>query len=116
MNPRPEVGASVRGRQAGQLDVSGRVDYTNVAALRAEGEQWIATQPGPSLTIDLAALQAANSLTISLLLCWLRAAAAADRTLCFDRVPAPLLSMMRVSGLDEVLPLCGPPERADPMP
>lgn len=106
----------MRVRQTGQLEVTGRVEYSNVAALRAEGEQLIATQPGPNLTIDLASLDAANSLTISLLLCWLRAAAAAGRTLCFDRVPAPLLSMMRVSGVDEVLPLCGAPERVDPAP
>lgn len=56
----------------GCLDLQGVVDLANVAKLRSQGEQLI-KQAGQSVVkVNLGKMKSNNSVSLSLLLCWIR--------------------------------------------
>jgi phospholipid transport system transporter-binding protein len=88
-----------------QLSVSGDISPDNVGPIRAEGERLIAAQTsGEAMTVDLSGLGVAHSIVLSLLLCWMRQAAAENRSLSLEGAGERLKSLAALSGLDETLP------------
>jgi ABC-type transporter Mla MlaB component len=80
------------------------VDFESLADLRAAGEAFVESQPNP-VVIDLAGLQECNSAAVALLLSWFRYAHARDKTIVYTHAAADLVNIVRVSGLQEILPL-----------
>ena len=60
-----------------------------------------------SLVVDLAQVVTVDSAAVSLLLAWLREAQRNSVQLCFTHVPENLLSLARLYGVVDMLPLCG---------
>lgn len=59
------------------------------------------------LVVDLAQVKMVDSAAVSLLLVWLREAQRSSVKLCFAHIPENLLSLARLYGVAEMLPLCG---------
>lgn len=87
----------------GVLVLAGSMDNGDLLQARREGERLIA-QSGPHCVIRLDELQDARSVTLSLLLTWLRHARQSGVELSFGGMPDRLRAMAVVSGLDEVIP------------
>jgi phospholipid transport system transporter-binding protein len=60
---------------------------------------------GGELLIDLQAVSHTDSAGIALLIEWVRQAKKKNKTLQFLNVPAQMLAIAQVSGLDQILPL-----------
>ncbi|HKB58977.1 MAG TPA: STAS domain-containing protein [Gallionellaceae bacterium] len=60
-----------------------------------------------SLVVDLSAVEAVDSAAVSLLLSWLREAQRRNITLCFNSIPENLMSLARLYGVADLLPMCG---------
>lgn len=67
-----------------------------------------ALQPNGSVTlvIDLAQVESVDSAAVSLLLSWLRRAQRNNVAISFANIPDNLLSLARLYGVAELLPLC----------
>lgn len=59
------------------------------------------------LVVDLSQVETVDSAAVSLLLSWLREAQRSSVKLCFAHVPENLLSLARLYGVVDMLPLCG---------
>ncbi len=59
------------------------------------------------LVVDLSAVEAVDSAAVSLLLSWLREARRRNVTLCFNSIPENLISLARLYGVADLLPMCG---------
>ncbi|MAA66119.1 MAG: NTP-binding protein [Alteromonadaceae bacterium] len=93
--------ASLAADESGVLRFSGKVIGPEVVQLRADGEKALARCQERRCEIDLAGVENANSMLLSLLLCWQRFAAEKGVDLRFsganERLVA-LATMSRVSG------------------
>lgn len=98
-----KVVADVVARNADTLLLTGDVTSQNVVSLRTKGESVIRQMTSRG-TIDLAGLSSANTITLSLLLSWLRFAKRSNVSLIINQSPGKLFDMARVSGLELVLP------------
>ncbi|MBI3903688.1 MAG: STAS domain-containing protein [Nitrosomonadales bacterium] len=89
-------------RDGDRLQVSGRLTMDTVTALHG-----VALQPDGdgALEIDLAQVEAVDSAAVSLLLSWLRRAQRDNVQLSFFHVPDNLLSLARMYGVAEMLPV-----------
>jgi phospholipid transport system transporter-binding protein len=88
--------------EAGQLQVSGCLTMDTVAGL------FDAALPADNkgmLVIDLARVEAVDSAAVSLLLSWLRRAQSRQVAISFEHVPDNLLSLARLYGVADLLPL-----------
>lgn len=86
------------------FSLSGELRFDNVVALKQQGEQLLANA-GQDCEVDLAGVTRAGSAAVSLLLSWLRYASAANISLVFSHLPADLLGVAQVSGIDKILPV-----------
>jgi phospholipid transport system transporter-binding protein len=108
------MAASVR-QQGDRILLEGAVDFDNAAAIHAAGLELV-RQSGPSVIVDLAGMQSENSITVAIIVQWLRVAASAGKTLSLADVPAQFRSIVGVSGLSTVLlPETTGPETANPL-
>ena len=89
-------------RDGDRLRVSGDLTMDTVAALFDTGLQ---PGAGGALEIDLAQVQTLDSAAVSLLLSWLRRAQRNNVALTFAHVPENLMSLARLYGVAELLPL-----------
>jgi phospholipid transport system transporter-binding protein len=89
-------------RNGDLLQVSGRLTMETVSGLYHSGLQPVGNGP---LVIDFAQVETADSAAVSLLLSWLRRAQGNQVTLSFVNVPDNLLSLARLYGVAELLPL-----------
>ncbi|MDD5181108.1 MAG: STAS domain-containing protein [Gallionellaceae bacterium] len=89
-------------RDGDRLQVSGSLTIETVTGLLGA-----VMQPGGNagLVIDLGKVEAVDSAGVSLLLSWLRRAQQNKVALCFSNVPDNLLSLARLYGVAELLPL-----------
>jgi len=94
---------SIRQEADSTLAVCGQVTADNVVALRSEGERWLGAL-GQEVGINLAGVENAHSIVLSLLLCWQRAANARNQTLIYSGISERLLSLCALSGLSQHLP------------
>ena len=58
-----------------------------------------------AIVVDLIGVTLADSAGLSLLIQWWRQALAAGRTISYTHLPQQMLSMARLGGVDELLPL-----------
>jgi phospholipid transport system transporter-binding protein len=84
------------------LQVSGRLTMETVAVLFNTGLQ---PDGDGALVIDLAQVEAVDSAAVSLMLSWLRRAQSNKVAISFANVPDNLLSLARLYGVAELLPL-----------
>jgi phospholipid transport system transporter-binding protein len=87
-------------REGDRLNVSGALTIDTVTALY---DADLAADGNSALTVDLAQVEAVDSAAVSLLLSWLRRAQRGNVTLRFANIPANLLSLARVYGVDRAL-------------
>lgn len=85
------------------LSLSGVLDFESVPDLDIEGAQWFAAAAPEQCELDLAAVTYSSSVGIALVLGWMRAAQHAGRTLAIKNMPADMLALARVGGLEPLL-------------
>lgn len=90
-------------RNGSHVQVSGSLTMATVSQLYKSGLQ---SQGVSSMSVDLAQVDVVDSSAVSLMLSWLREAQRSNVDLCFSHVPDNLLSLARLYGIAEVLPLC----------
>jgi len=96
-------GASIETGGDGGLRLSGALSFATVRDLLDRfGEL---PDARGSIRIDLAQVTRADSAGVALLIEWMRLARAAGREIVFVNIPAQMLAIARVSGLDQILPL-----------
>ena len=91
-------------RNGDKLQLSGPLTLQTVKALFDQGLQ---AGEKTSLEVDLSQVEAVDSAAVSLMLAWLREAQRGKIKLCFSHIPDNLLSLARLYGVAELLPLCG---------
>lgn len=84
------------------LQVSGRLTMETVAAMFNADLQ---PDSDGALVVDLGKVEAVDSAAVSLLLSWLRRAQRNKVTVSFANIPDNLLSLARLYGVAEFLPL-----------
>jgi phospholipid transport system transporter-binding protein len=89
-------------RDGGRLLVTAPLVMTNARALLAAG--CAALQPGEQV-FDFSQVSEADSSAIVVMLGWLRAAAGVRASIKFAGVPAGVLSLAELYGVNELLPL-----------
>lgn len=88
------------------LAVHGKVGFDAATRLAQAGSDWIDDQPeGTRVIFDLSAVIGVSSAALSVLMEWTRTARLADVTLEAVRLPAALVRLTRLAGLDRLLPL-----------
>ena len=90
-------------RDGDRLQVSGRLTIETVTGLF---DTVLQPNGKTGLVVDLGKVEAVDSAAVSLLLSWLRRTKRSQVTLCFSNVPENLLSLARLYGVVELLPLC----------
>lgn len=91
-------------RDADRVQVPSHLTIETVTSLFKNGLQISGETP---LVVDLAQVETVDSAAVSLLLAWLREAQSSSVKLCFAHVPENLLSLARLYGVVDMLPLCG---------
>ena len=84
----------------GRLRASGRIDVGNAASVLREGARNI---DASLASIDLGALESADSVTLAVLLAWAARAQAAGRPIDFSAMPPRLQALARLSGVERML-------------
>ncbi|MDN5514596.1 MAG: STAS domain-containing protein [Pseudomonas sp.] len=97
--------ASISERVAGQLQLSGVLDYSAGPQLREQGARLIATSGATSLALDCSGVEKSSSVGLALLLAFMRDARKAGRELTISALPDDMREIAQVSGLLELLPL-----------
>ena len=90
-----------------RLRLEGELDFVSVIPMRAELDRFLKASAGKQVTLDLSGITRINSVGLSLLLSAARTAQASQVQLQADGLPAGLMSMATVCGLDawlETLP------------
>ena len=95
--------ASIKQIAAGELSLSGSLNFMSVVALQAEGETLITQQGTDECVIDLSAVTESSSVGVALLTVWLRFAQSHHKTLRYSHLPKAMLDMVQLSGLDHLL-------------
>lgn len=90
----------------GQLSLSGRLTSETVPALEPQGHELITAQHD-YYEIDLAEVTFGSSAAVALMLSWLRLAHAAQVEIVFKNLPQGMRGLVRVSKLEDILPMKG---------
>lgn len=90
----------------GWLHLSGSIGADNAERVMAEGVVMLKQMPG-DWQVDVADLLSSSSVTVAVMLGWLRAAGKAGRSLVFRGISGRLADIIRVSGLESVIPRAG---------
>jgi ABC-type transporter Mla MlaB component len=80
------------------------VQFDTFTELRASGEAFVESHPDTAV-FDLAPLRECNSAAVALLMAWYRFAHARGKTIVYTHAAPDLVNLIRVSGLEEILPL-----------
>ncbi|MCM2577127.1 STAS domain-containing protein [Streptomyces meridianus] len=86
------------------LEVIGALDYANATELR-EQVTTLAFRPGQRLVLDLAGMEFCDSSGITALIAARNHAYSAEADIALAAVPAHTLRVLRMIGLDQILPL-----------
>jgi len=95
--------SAVRISDAGELLLSGVLDYRSGPVLRKQGGALIKSSSAPALVVDCSAVEKSSSVGLSLLLCFMRDAQAAGKALSIRALPDDMREIAQVSGLTELL-------------
>ncbi|MEZ5525218.1 MAG: STAS domain-containing protein [Pseudomonadales bacterium] len=86
------------------LQVIGELDFDNALALKKAGEALI-DRAGDALEMDFSRVTRSGSAGLTLLCSWLRHAEQLDKRIFFTHLPADLMGVAKVSGVDQILPV-----------
>ncbi|MGE8101660.1 STAS domain-containing protein [Pseudomonas fluorescens] len=89
--------------EAGELMLSGVLDYSTGPALRKQGQALIKSSTASALVVDCSGVQKSSSVGLSLLLCFMRDAQAAGKALSIRALPDDMREIAQVSELTELL-------------
>ena len=89
------------GAAPGQFTLSGEVGFASARQLLKAGEAAFVGQRKAS--VDLSGVTATDSAGLALLLCWLADARADGRELTFERLPAQLVAIAKISEVEALL-------------
>ena len=95
--------SAVRLGDAGELFLSGVLDYRTGPDLRKQGQALIESSTAPTLVIDCSAVTKSSSVGLSLLLCFIRDAEAAKKPVSISALPDDMREIAEVYGLTELL-------------
>ncbi len=95
--------SAVRLGNAGELLISGVLDYRTGPDLRKQGQALINTSTTPAVVLDCSAVTKSSSVGLSLLLCFMRDAQAANKPVSIRALPEDMREIAEVSGLTELL-------------
>jgi len=95
--------SDVRLGQAGELMLSGVLDYRTGPALRKQGQALIKSSDAAQVVIDCSQVQKSSSVGLSLLLCFMRDAKAAGKAWSIQGMPDDMREIAQVSELTELL-------------
>lgn len=96
---------AIRLGAAGELVLSGVLDYRSGPALREAGRRLIEASPAVELVLDCGAVEKSSSVGLSLLLAYLRDARKAGKRLSVRAMPQDMREIAKVSGLHDLLDL-----------
>jgi phospholipid transport system transporter-binding protein len=86
---------------AGRLIASGELDFDTAASALEAGLRLL--RPGERCTIDLGGITAGDSAGLAVLVEWISAGRASGATIAYERVPAQILAIARISDLEGLL-------------
>lgn len=86
-----------------QLHLIGEVQFDNVVALLREGQQWLEHSAAHNSSLNLGEVSYSNSAGVALIVGLHRQATVLGKALAIEQVPANLVSMMRLGGLEWLL-------------
>ncbi len=86
------------------IQVSGEMDFDNALELKILGESVIKNAPD-QFEVSCSEVTRAGSAGLSVLLSWMRYAVAIGKELTYSHLPADLLGVASVSGIDKILPI-----------
>ena len=95
--------SAVRLGEAGELLLSGVLDYRSGPGLRKQGQALIQSSTAPAVVLDCAGVEKSSSVGLSLLLAFMRDAAAAGKAVSIRALPDDMREIAQVSGLTELL-------------
>jgi len=95
--------SAVRMDEAGELRLSGVLDYRSGPDLRKQGQALIKASKAAALVVDCSAVEKSSSVGLSLLLCFMRDAQAAGKALSIRGMPEDMREIAQVSELTELL-------------
>lgn len=85
------------------IKISGHLDFSNVPRLWNESLPLLAKIP--EVHFDFTDVIDSNSAGLSLLLEWVKLCKSQNKKISFENIPAQVLSIARVSGVDKILHL-----------
>jgi phospholipid transport system transporter-binding protein len=86
---------------SGRLVASGELSFETAARALKQGEDLIGR--GGAWVIDLAGIESGDSAGIAVLVEWLAAAQSKGGSLRYEKIPAQMLAIARISDLEELL-------------
>lgn len=86
----------------GRIVVRGELSFATADALYRQSLQLLTND---KMLIDLSAVSRADSAGVALLIEWMRMARSQKATIYYENVPAQILSMVQVAGLQNILPI-----------
>lgn len=87
----------------GEFRLEGELSFKSVPALG--DQEGVLFNGGDTVICDLSGIERSDSAGLALLVSWARAARSRGKSLRLRAIPTQLLSLVRVSGLEAVLPL-----------
>lgn len=97
------AGAVVKKRGQGRFSLGGILSFLTVPDLIAETETLF--KESGDVLVDLGEVIKSDSAGVALLVEWMNEAHRQDQDIQFLDIPSQMLGLVRVSGLDQVLPL-----------
>lgn len=88
----------------GNFKLSGLLTITTVSDLWSQSTTLFAGDT-PEVILDLADVSQSDSAGVALLIALVRQARMNKKKICFTHLPAQMLAMLKVSGLEQVLPV-----------
>ena len=88
---------------AGRFALRGALSFANARAARSEGLQALRTSNVRDLEMDCAGITHSDSAGLAVLLDWMAIMKREGRPLHFCNLPASLLAVARISGVEEML-------------
>lgn len=85
------------------LTLTGVLDHETVLGVDEQGHQWLLEADARECKLDLSAITYSSSAGIALLLGWLRTAQQQQKTLQFLQVPASMIALANLGGLEDLL-------------
>ena len=95
--------SAVRFGPAGELMLAGVLDYRSGPGLRKQGQALIKSSAAAAIVLDCSGVVKSSSVGLSLLLSFIRDAAASGKTVSIRALPDDMREIAEVSGLTELL-------------